>query len=105
MRLFFTLRKFVISFLARPTRVFIVCLLVVVVNMIFKGGLLEILNLNQNLKKVKVQQSELKQKIENIDMKILRASDPNYLELEVLNRFDLAQEGDLIFVFSDVQSH
>jgi len=90
-----------LNILGRPTRVFIICLLLVAVNMIFKGGFFELLNLRQNLNKIKIKKVALLKDIEKLEMKIVRASDPDFLELEVLNRFDLAQEGDLIFVFSD----
>ncbi len=101
MKLFNTLKYIFVSSLASPSRIFVICLVVVVINMLFKGGLFELLSLHQNLKKVKVKRQEVAKQIEELDMKILRSSDPEFLELEVLNRFDLAQEGDLIFVFSD----
>lgn len=90
-----------LNILGRPTRVLIICLLLVAVNMVFKGGFFELLNLRQNLSKIKIKKVALLKDIEKLEMKIVRASDPDFLELEVLNRFDLAQEGDLIFVFSD----
>ncbi len=89
------------NLLARPSRVLLLCVLVVAANLIFRGGFFELLSLRQNLNKIKVKKENLSKDIKDLDMKIVRASDPEFLELEVLNRFDLAQEGDLIFVFSD----
>ena len=105
MKLFNTLRYVFVSSLASPGRIFLICLVVIAVNMLFKGGLFELLSLRQNLKKVNIKKQEIKKEIAELDMKILRSSDPEFLELEVLNRFDLAQEGDLIFVFSDEKAH
>ncbi len=101
MKLFNTIKLMFTNLLGRPMRVLIICLILVMINMVFKGGFFELLNLKQNLSKIKAKKITLAKDIEKLEMKIIRASDPDFLELEVLNRFDLAQEGDLIFVFSD----
>jgi len=101
MKLFNTIKLMFNNILGRPMRVLIICLCLVMVNMVFKGGFFELLNLKQNLNKIKVKKTKLAKDIKKLETKIERASDPDFLELEVLNRFDLAQEGDLIFVFSN----
>ena len=49
------------------------------------------------MKKIEV----LEAKSRETKMKIRNAKDPQFIEIQARDRFDLAGEGDLIFVFSD----
>lgn len=40
-----------------------------------------------------------------IQMKIKKAKDPQFIEIQARDRFELAEEGDLIFVFSDTEDN
>jgi cell division protein FtsB len=71
--------------------------------LVLEGSLYQLWNLNKDqkilLSKIaKVQADTLK-----IQSKIKRVSDPRFLELEVRDQLDYANNGDLIFVFSDKQ--
>lgn len=72
-------------------------------SLVLEGSLYQLWNLNKDqkilLSKIaKVQADTLK-----IQSKIKRVSDPRFLELEVRDQLDYANNGDLIFVFSDKQ--
>jgi cell division protein FtsB len=57
--------------------------------------------LNRDAAELNRRMDKLRAESIDLDKKIKRAKDPNFIELEAREKFDLASEGDLIFVFSD----
>lgn len=57
--------------------------------------------LNRDAEDIDRRMHLVREEISRLDMKIEKASDPSFIELEARERFDLASEGDLIFVFSE----
>ena len=87
--------------LHQPYRVLSICLGLAFISLVLEGSLFQLWSLHRDYKKISQKIETLKEKSENLDMKIQRVSDPNYLELEVRNQFDFVEEGDLVFVFAD----
>lgn len=57
--------------------------------------------LHSDQKRLTSKINKIQQDTDILNAKIERVLDPNFLELEVRNQLDYAEEGDLIFVFSD----
>lgn len=100
-RLLVKLFTWIHDILHQPKQVFFACLSFTLFSLLIQGGLFQVWSLrrDQNLLLSKV--SKIEKDTEIINAKIERVSDPNYLELEVRNQLDYAEEGDLIFVFSE----
>lgn len=87
--------------LHKPVRVLIVCLIVLFLSLIVKGSVFQLYGLHRDHQDIQSKTAHLKELTKEVEMKIERVSDPSYLELEVRKRFDLVNEGDLVFVFSE----
>jgi cell division protein FtsB len=88
-------------FLQNPLQVFWVCLILVFVNSVLDGSLLRLWSLHRD--SAQLQSQVLALKSENMKMKsmVKAASDPAFIEREARNRFDLVEQGDLVFVFTE----
>jgi cell division protein FtsB len=101
-RNFFSHMAEVVSqFLQRPIQVTVVCLLLATAGLLFDGSLFRLWRLNRDATELNRRMDKLRVESRELDQKIKRAKDPNFIELEAREKFDLASEGDLIFVFSD----
>ncbi len=87
--------------LYRPLWVLSFCLIVIVINLFWShGGLFQLWSLYRNGDEMSQRIANLKEEVGNLSMKIKRISDPDFLELEANNYFDVVEKGDIIFVFS-----
>lgn len=101
-RFFFAhLAKIVNDFLQHPLRVFVTCACIVMAGLILDGSLFRLWRLNRDTLELTKRMQVLRTETNQLDKKIKQAKDPNFLEIEAREKFDLASEGDLIFVFSD----
>lgn len=89
------------GFINKPLKVLTVCVSFAVIGLIFDGTLFHLWSLYRD-------SSELKQKTQmtllntkELKTKISNANDPQFIELEAHERFELAGENELVFVFSD----
>lgn len=89
------------EFLSRPFLVLWFCLLMAFVSLVVEGSLLQLWSLHQSDKEMSRRIERLKEETKDISMRIKRASDPDFLEVEASEYFDVVEEGDLIFVFSE----
>lgn len=94
-------RNFIAKALYKPYFIFLLCLLFLLINLILDSTLLRVFRLNQDLRIVKNRIEYIKEKNLDIENKIKRASDPNFVEEEVRQRLDYAGERDLIFIFPE----
>tara|TARA_Y100000817_G_C16673492_1_gene462570 strand:+ start:157 stop:474 length:318 start_codon:yes stop_codon:yes gene_type:complete len=89
------------KFLYDPKRVLIVFVSLVTMSLVFDGTLLQLWKLKrehaENINSIK----EYQVKIQELDFKIARAQKLDFIEREARNRFDLVEEGDLVFVFTE----
>lgn len=100
-RFFFRIGAEVTSFIQRPTQVMVSFLIVLVIGLLADGTLFRLWRLQRDSKELVRRTDQLKIESEEFDQKIRLARDPNFIELKAREKFDLASEGDLIFVFSD----
>ena len=86
--------------LNRPFLVLSVCLAVAFVSLVLEGSLLQLWSLHRSDQEMSRRINSLREETKNLSMRIARASDPDFLELEASDYFDVVEKGDLIFVFS-----
>lgn len=78
-----------------------ICLVLIVFNLIIDGSLFRLWSMHRDYKKIQNNIELLKQKNDEVKAHLARAQDPAFLEREARDRFDLVQEGDLVFIFSE----
>jgi len=100
-RFFAGLASVVTQFLQNPLKVLTVSLVLVVAGLLLDGSLFRLWRLNRDTADLERRIETLKVNTNQLDMKIAKAKDPNFIEMQAREKFDLASEGDLIFVFSD----
>ena len=93
--------KHISQWIHQPKLIFIFCGVLIFLNIVFDGTLFRIRTLYLQKKSIIKKSKEINTKNEVILNKIQQLSDPKHLEKEVRNRFDLAGEGDLIFIFPE----
>lgn len=89
------------DFMNHPLKVIGVCLAVAFVSLVLEGSLLQLWSLHRDSQDLNQRIGKIRDETKKLTMKIKRSKDPTFIELEARNRFDLANEGDLIFVFAD----
>lgn len=89
------------SFIEKPILVFCVSISILILNLVFSGSLLRLYKLSSD-EKVLISRIEMThQKIEELNQKIQKAKDPEFIERQAVELYDLAQAGDLVFQFAD----
>ena len=67
----------------------------------FNGGLLNLYSLHRDFNRLNQQIETVQAQILDLDQQLKRAKDPAYIERQALDRYDLVEEHDLVFVFAD----
>jgi hypothetical protein len=88
-------------FLHNPTRVIWLCFAFIAVSLLLNGSLLRIYGLKRNQNRLVQQTEQIKSQIIDIDRLFKQSLDPSYMERLALDRYDLIEANDLIFVFSE----
>lgn len=87
--------------LQQPGKVFLSCLIFAGVSLLFNGGLLNLYSLHRDFSRLNQQIDSVHAQIKDLDLQLKRAKDPVYIERQALDRYDLVEENDLVFVFAD----
>ncbi|MCC7402819.1 MAG: septum formation initiator family protein [Bdellovibrionales bacterium] len=93
--------KWIQEQLNHPLRILWFCAGLAFLNLFVDGSLLKLWNLHQDYRETQSKTTELETLNAEMDEKLRRASDPLFIEREARDRFDLVNEGDLVFVFAD----
>lgn len=93
--------QYVDQWLRQPKLIMGFCLVLILFNIVFDGTLFQIRKLYLQQKSLDQQTLEIQTKNKILIEKMEKLSDPKHLEKEVRNRFDLANQGDLIFIFPE----
>lgn len=102
MRLFFVgFFRWLNSIIHRPLKVLWFCLALAFVNLVVDGSLLRLWGLHRDFSSTQDKIKNLTTQSAEIDKKLVKAADPSFIEREAIDRLDLVNEGDLVFVFSD----
>ena len=95
------IKNFIVQILYRPYFTFFLCLLFLLINLILDGTLFRVFRLNQDLRVVQNRIKHIEGKNQDIEDKIKKSSDPDFVEKEVRQRLDYTGEEDLIFIFPE----
>ena len=88
------------NLLQSPFKIFIICVFFSVLNLSLRETPLKLWNLKKEYKNALKKKIQVKKKLEQLKLKIKRASHLDFIEKEAKNRFDLAKKGELVFIFS-----
>lgn len=88
-------------FLHHPMRVFWFCVFIVTVSLLLNGSLLRIYSLHRDYSRISEQIMTVQAQVSDLNRKLNMVQDPKFIERQALDRYDLAQENDLVFVFAD----
>lgn len=89
------------DFLHRPWVVLWTCLGLAFANFVLDGTGLRMWSLQREFQHLSTESATLEREVAALNGKIRQATDPNFMEREARDRFDLVSEGDLVFVFAD----
>ena len=89
------------KFLDRPIRVLLVCAGFALASLSFNGGLVHLYNLHRDLEKSHRQSQIVSAEILDLDEKLTKAKDPTYITRQALDNYEIGEDQDLVFVFSD----
>ncbi len=89
------------DFINRPFRVLKVCLAFAFIGLIFDGTLFNLWALSRDSNHLENKTKMTLVESKTLKEKIKLANDPQFIELEAHERFELAGENELVFVFSD----
>lgn len=101
--MFFNLSRRIHDLLHSPLKVFWGCLAFVGVSLLLNGSLLRLYGLHRDELRLVVQTQQVNDSLAALDLQLRQAQDPAYLERQAMDRYDLADENDLVFVFSEDQ--
>lgn len=93
-----------LKLLNKPFSVLVISLSLASASLIFQRTFIQIWQLNRDYRDLDSKIEKIKKETVYYESQIKKISDPNQLELEVIDRFDLAQKGDLIFLFPESEN-
>ena len=89
------------KFLQQPLKVLAACALSVFCSLVFDGRFLHWWSLTHDQAELESRTEEMRQRLDQIEARMAYVQKPEFIEREARERFELVEEGDLIFVFSD----
>lgn len=89
------------KWLQQPFKIFLFCLIFASLSLIANGTFLQLYRLHRDQAVLHEQIRETKNHIVDLDKQLKMAKDPVFIERQALDNYDLVDEHDLIFVFSD----
>jgi cell division protein FtsB len=87
--------------LHNPMKIFIICLCFAVVSLLLNGGVFQLYKLHRDYDILKDQIVAAKVHISGLNKQLKMAKDPSFIEHQALDNYDLVDENDLVFVFSE----
>ena len=73
-------------------------------NFVINGNIYRLWNLNNEYQKMQIRMNKNQQVIARLNHDIVNMKDPLYLERQAIEKLDLVEENDLIFVFPSEKS-
>lgn len=87
--------------LNQPKKVFATALMLLVITLFLNGTLWKLWGLNRDQKTIMDQSAQAQAQIIQIDKQLKQAIDPMFIERQALDKMDLVDDHDLIFVFPE----
>lgn len=87
--------------LLQPFKIFLICLVFACVSLMANGTFLQLYRMHrdQNLLHEQIRATHLQ--VLELDRQLKMAKDPVFIERQALDNYDLVDENDLMFVFSE----
>ena len=87
--------------LLQPFKVLILCLIFATVSLLFNGGFFQLYRLHRDQNFLQGQIIAARGQITELSKQLKMAKDPVYMQHQALDNYDLVDERDLVFVFSE----
>ena len=87
--------------LNQPLKIFLFCLCFGTLSLLFNGTFLQLYRLHRDQDVLIEQIRSTKIQILDLDKQLKMAKDPVFIERQALDNYDLVEEHDLMFVFSE----
>ncbi len=87
--------------LYNPRKVFFLALCFALGSLLLNGTFLRLYKLQRDHQTLELQIVETRQTIADLDRKMVLANDPYFIQRTAMDRYDLVDENDLVFVFAD----
>lgn len=92
--------NFIKDLLQSPMKIFFICVLFLISHLVFGGNFFNLVRLKKDEKLMTQQLIDVADQIQQIKAKIQQSKDPIFLENLAKDRLDMANEDELVFVFS-----
>lgn len=89
------------NLLHQPLKVFILCTLFGVLSLLFNGGFFQLYKLDRDEKILKEQIVAARGQVIDLNRQLRVAKEPSFIERQAVDNYDLVNEQDLVFVFSE----
>lgn len=89
------------SFLHHPFKVLVTCISFAVLSLLMNGGFFQLYRLHRDTDLLNSQIQATHLQIKLLDEQMQQAKDPHFIERQAVDRYELAEEHDLVFVFPD----
>lgn len=87
--------------LHHPFKVLTICACFATISLLFNGGIFQLYRLHRDQATVASQIQAAKIQVIELNQQLKMAKDPVYIERQALENYDLIDERDLVFVFSE----
>lgn len=95
------IRFFISDMLEHPLRVFVICITLSFLSLLLNGSFLQLYGLDRDREILRNQIGELRHQIAFVDQQLILAKDPQFIQRQALDKYDLVSDHDLVFVFAD----
>jgi len=89
------------NWLNQPQKVFVMCLFVLMISLFLNGTVWKVWGLYRDQTQIKQQIDESRLMIKDYEQQMLQAKDTTFIQHQALDKMDLVNESDLIFVFPE----
>jgi cell division protein FtsB len=89
------------TLLHQPMKVFWLCLALGVAGVILDGTALRLWSLHRDHRQLEEKIAESARLSRQLEFRIQEAQQPEFIERQARDQFDLVKEGDLVFIFSE----
>jgi cell division protein FtsB len=88
----------------RPVQVFWICFAVAMAGILVDGTAFRLWSLKRDHRMMSTRILDARSRSKQLEFRIQKAQQPEFIEKAARDQFDLVKEGDLVFIFSDENS-
>ncbi len=87
--------------LHEPRKILVYCFIFFIFYCLLNGSWIRLYKLNKDANLISSQIVDIENQISQLNTSMKKAKDPNFIERQALELYDMANEEDLVFVFAD----